>query len=69
MKFLALALLFLINGSAVAEQYKGNLESFSSGSSNNGDVHLYVSDDQSELYSVHFYENVDDGYWNVCTPS
>ena len=68
MKYIASVLLGLVFGTAVAGQPKGNLEQFSSGDSSNGNVHLYVSDDQSQLYSVHFYENVDDFYWDVCTP-
>ena len=68
MKYIAPVFFGLLAGAAVAGQPKGNLEQFSSGDSSNGVVHLYVSDDQSQLYSMHFYENVDGTYWNVCTP-
>lgn len=67
MRCLGIIFLFLFNGTAFSEQHKGNLESFFSGDSNNGDVHLYISDDQSKLYSIHFYENVDANYWSSCT--
>lgn len=68
MRLLAIFLLTLISGLAVASQVGGNLERFSSGDLNNGEVDLYISDDQSQLYSVHFYKNVYDGYWSMCSP-
>lgn len=68
MRFLAILSLALISGLSIAKQPKGNIEEYSSKDPNNGEVNLYISNDQNRLYSIHFYKNVPEDYWNLCTP-
>lgn len=68
MRFFVTLLLALIGGLSIAKQPKENIEEYSSKDPSNGVVNLYVSNDQTRLYSIHFYKNVPESYWELCTP-
>lgn len=68
MRFFVILLLALSSGLSIAKQPKVNIEEYLSKDFSNGEVNLYVSNDQTRLYSIHFYKNVPEDYWNLCTP-